>query len=172
MAYDPADGYLVLFGGCVAGDYWHSTCQPTNATWTFANGTWSPLVVTIAPPARFGASLVWDAADGYLVLFGGNGSASTGFLNDTWTFLHGTWSPVATSVAPGPRAFASSVYDAEIGAVVVYGGERDRTLVAPPDSYVGEDWTDSWAYQAGTWTNLGIRGPTARDGAAISYDPG
>ncbi|MCI4368153.1 MAG: hypothetical protein L3K09_01125, partial [Thermoplasmata archaeon] len=35
MAWDPVDGYLVLFGGCTSGDFWLSDCQPTNATWTF-----------------------------------------------------------------------------------------------------------------------------------------
>ncbi|MCI4369214.1 MAG: hypothetical protein L3K09_06605, partial [Thermoplasmata archaeon] len=113
----------------------------------------------------------WDAADGYLVLFGGNGSASAGFLNDTWTFLHGAWTPLSPSVSPERRAAASMTYDAADGYVLLYGGEGNRTLLnLATQTYSGWDYADSWAFSNGSWRNLNVSSPPARDSASITYD--
>src|SRR4029077_8038026 len=66
MVYDAADGYVLLFGGQdvtngnVLGD-----------TWKFSNGQLTQLSPTTSPLARSDASIAYDAADGYVVLFGG-----------------------------------------------------------------------------------------------------
>ena len=172
MAYDPTDGYLVLFGGCTSGNYWYSVCTPTNQTWVYQNGTWSQLAPAVSPPARFYSSLVWDPEEQSLVLFGGNGSAS--FLNDTWTFVGGTWTNVTGSRSPPARAGASMAYDARDGYVLLTDGERNRTLTnLATESYSGSDFNDSWAFSGGTWTQLHpLDNPTARDSASVAYDAG
>jgi len=172
MAYDPVDGYLVLFGGCASGDFWFSTCTPTNATWVYQNGSWSVLTPSVSPPARFYASLAWDSEDHSLVLFGGNGTAATGFLNDTWTFVHGQWTQQHPSVSPPARAAAGLVYDARDGYVLLVDGEQFRTLTyAPTNTYIGADFNDSWAYSGGNWTQLHpADNPSARDSVGITYD--
>jgi hypothetical protein len=172
MAYDPADGYLVLFGGCASGDFWFSTCTPTNATWIFQNNTWTQLNITISPPARFYSSLVWDPEDGSLVLFGGNGTSTVGFLNDTWTFVHGNWTQLHPTVSPPARAAAGMVYDAHDGYVLLVDGEQFRTLTVPAtNTYVGADFNDSWTLSSGTWTQLTpTDNPSARDSVGITYD--
>ena len=124
MAYDPVDGYLVLFGGCDSGNFWFSTCTPTNQTWVYQNGSWSQLSPTVSPPARYDASLAWDGEAQSLVLFGGNGSVTTGFLNDTWTFVHGQWTQQHPTVSPPARAAAAMVYDARDGYVLLVDGEQ------------------------------------------------
>ncbi|MFI5414975.1 MAG: hypothetical protein ACHQ16_04835, partial [Candidatus Lutacidiplasmatales archaeon] len=173
MAYDPTDGYLVLFGGCASGDFWFSTCTPTNATWVYQNNTWTQLSPTVSPPARFYSSLVWQGgSEGSLLLFGGNGTASTGFLNDTWTFLHGQWTQLYPGVSPPARAAAGMVYDAHDGYVLLVDGEQFRTLTVPAtNTYVGADFNDSWAFTGSTWTQLNTtNNPSPRDSVAITYD--
>jgi len=82
--YDPVTGAVVVFGGLTfeSGNF----NIPLADTWTYVNGTWvnetasSPTV----PSPRAGDRLVWDTADGYGILFGGqsNGVRDT----DTWSF--------------------------------------------------------------------------------------
>jgi hypothetical protein len=172
MAYDAADGYLVLFGGCASGDFWFSTCTPSNATWVYQNNSWSQLTTSPTPPARFYASLAWDGSEGDLVLFGGNGSATTGFLNDTWTFVHGHWSQLSPSTSPPARAAAGLVYDGYDHYLLLVDGEQFRTLTVPStNTYVGADFNDSWKFAGGTWTKLTTAdNPSARDSVGITYD--
>src|SRR5271157_4386426 len=67
--YDAGDGYALVFGGRTANQAW-------NDTWSFSNGSWtdrSPFLATSSnnPSARYGASMAYDAATGFVVLFGG-----------------------------------------------------------------------------------------------------
>lgn len=77
MVWDPLDNYAVLFGG--EGSF---TSYPLNGTWTFDQGGWSQLSPAVSPPARWRASMAWDPADGYAVLFGGCDTAGN-TINDT-----------------------------------------------------------------------------------------
>ncbi|HTT26025.1 MAG TPA: hypothetical protein VMH90_03560, partial [Thermoplasmata archaeon] len=114
MAYDPRDGYVVLFGGLSG----QGMTLTLGDTWTFSRGNWTDLTGTLpeAPPPRGMGGLAWDASDGFLLLFGGATYISTppwtsglpweGFRNDTWTFVGGAWSNISSTLplAPGPRA--------------------------------------------------------------------
>jgi hypothetical protein len=172
FAFDPIDNYTVLFGGCTAGNYWYSTCTPSNATWTYRNGTWAQLHPPTSPPARYYTGLTWDVADGVLVLFGGNGS--NGFLNDTWTFVHGNWTQVLPTQSPPVTAAAAMAYDPVSHQVVLYGGESFRTLTnLATESYIGADRSDTWAYSGGAWTNItgaNSTNPGPRDSSSLAYD--
>ena len=108
MAYDAVDGYAVLFGGF--------ECTPTvdcggylNDTWAYSNGVWTNLTTTasIAPPFRPGSEMVWDGADGYVLL------VTT--TNTTWSFVGGVWSEIVTSNGPGNRYLPGLAYDAADG---------------------------------------------------------
>ncbi|MCI4317979.1 MAG: kelch motif-containing protein, partial [Thermoplasmata archaeon] len=57
MAYDPVDGYVVMFGG-YTGSY-------LDDTWIFQNGTWKEIYPKTSPDYRDHSTLAWDAADGY-----------------------------------------------------------------------------------------------------------
>jgi hypothetical protein len=153
MAYDEADGYVVLFGGFTA------TNGVRGDTWTFSGGVWRLLHLTIAPTARGGASMAYDQSDGYLLLFGGldKGLAA---LHDTWMFQAGSWSPMPTAVGPVGRSFASLAYDAADGYAVLYGGDNGN----------GTTLNDSWTFTGGSWTAFVGPTPPARVGAAMSYD--
>ncbi len=159
MAYDPVDGYVVLFSG--SGD---------DATWTFAHGNWTELFPAVSPRGRTGSALVYDARDGYLVLFGGIGKTVPGvtylsadYLNDTWTFLHGVWTNITTAVAPSPRYDEALTYDAQDGYVLLFGGDYQRSFL-----------NDTWTFAGGRWTNVTASvgtAPSCRFDTSITDDP-
>ena len=137
MAYDPADGNVVLFGGYNGHTF-------LNDTWTYAGGIWTNITQTAGtpPPARAGFGLMtYDAANQMLVLFGGQ--ESTGFLNDTWTFSSGKWHQVDPSTPPPARNDAPLVYDPVLGSVLLIAGHGNTQALG-----------DMWAFSHGNWTEL------------------
>lgn len=161
IAYDAADGYVVLFGGC-ADPACHTLLDDT---WTFAHDRWTDISAnqTVSPPARDRGGMVDDTADGYVLLFGGEQPNRSALLNDTWTFHAGHWNPaVATPVAPSPRSGAAMVYDAALNETVLFGG---NTATGVRD--------DTWTYRAGNWTDVSASvtaAPGARWAASATYD--
>ncbi len=156
LAYDAADSEAVLFGG------YDNSCSDDgfcNATWTFANGSWTELAPARAPTPRENAGLTYDASDGYVVLFGGYGPAcATSGCTDTWEFVGGTWSEITPPTSPpGSSGIVGFTYDPLEGYSVLYD--------APGIT---------WAFQGGNWTNLSASTGAAPPGAPASnlaYDP-
>ena len=113
---------------------------------------------------RSGATFVDDVHDGYLLLFGGEGSA--GAMGDACRFSGGAWSPLVAvgDVTPPPRSGAAGVYDSVDGLVLLFGGlDASGTVLG-----------DTWNYAGGTWTQLGGSGfvaPSPRSNAAVAFDP-
>lgn len=102
LQYDPAKGYVLLFGGQhfwanpTSGD---KTANATiNETWTFRGGKWTNISATRSPEPRFGAAMAYDVSNKALVLFGGlSGTEEDApLLGDTWWF-NGTWSDRTSS---------------------------------------------------------------------------
>ncbi|MCI4344616.1 MAG: kelch motif-containing protein [Thermoplasmata archaeon] len=145
-AYDAADGYEVMFGGSTCATPSSSTCPDHGDTWAYTvQGAWINLTPNPSPPARERAGMVYDAADGYILLFGGDAAGQA--LNDTWKFLAGTWTQLAPSKAPSIRTAGTMVFDAADGYVLLFGG--DAALTFP---YAG-DYRDTWSFVGGVWTN-------------------
>jgi hypothetical protein len=167
MAYDEADGYVVLFSGqgCYGG------VHPCRDTWKFSGGIWTNISAaftnsTNTPPGRSGTAMAYDSTDGYVVMFGGAGDSSV--LQDTWKFLGGNWTnltPRALDVSnsPSPRFYAAMADDPVDGYLVLFGGSGCS----------GSGCGDSWSFSAGQWTlssgSASMPGP--RYGAAMAYDP-
>lgn len=156
MAYDAADGYVVLFGGLRSGG-------PVGDTWSFAQGRWTNLTplhpnASNTPSPRGGARLAYDASDHYLVLFGG--STSAGFVNDTWRFVAGAWTRLNLSTAPSPREGVAMATDSSDGGIVLFGGDA------------GAAWFgDTWEFRNGTWMPVNVsEGPAARSDAGLTND--
>ncbi len=169
MAYDYADHYVVMFGG---GPY--LTLDSTlyfHDTWTFQNGTWTELNLTTSPSARGLGGMAWDAADGYLLMYGGM-TSPTDVHSDTWSFVGGQWHNLTASVTghPPPLLAPGLTYDPQIGGVLVFGGASPV-----PGLQFGEDQEQTWSYAHGTWTNLtpSIHGtiPAGRILSSMAYDP-
>src|SRR2546422_1202738 len=120
------------------------------------------------PSARAGASISYDAADGYIVLFGGQ--SPTAFLGDTWKFSGGTWTSISASNNPGKRTFGSMAYDAAPGDgyVVLFGGGNNTISTGFKDFE-----RDTWKFSAGSWTNITTAtSPGGQFGQPIVFDAG
>jgi hypothetical protein len=160
MTYDTADHYALLFGGEVG-----YIGTGNNETWAFYHHSWHNLTRAVgpAPSPRFAPDVVYDPADGYVVLFGGTPQwgASTCF-NDTWIFSAGKWHQLTSAVAPSPRRGADMVYDPALRSVVLVGGSTANFTPLH----------DTWLFSAGKWTPLQTKPhPRAQWWGAMAYDP-
>ncbi len=128
LAYDPAGGYVLLFGG-------YTGSATLGDTWTFKGGQWTNITSTLSqsPPARSAANMFWDAGLNEMLLYGGGGVASNN-LGDTWAFDGSSWTEVAASGGPAPRNGAMAAAPLSGGGPILFGGE-----------------TNGSAYQADTW---------------------
>jgi PKD domain-containing protein len=158
LAYDPVDGYLVLFGGCTV-----PVCPVPPQTWTYVNGTWHNITALgPQPPGREYSQMIFDGADGYVLLYGGVG---THVLSDTWSFLGGRWTNLTATVGPPPppRWGGGFAYDATDGYSLLFGGMSGS----------GPLLNDSWSFVGGRWTNIsGTVGaaPPARLESSMAWD--
>ncbi|MCI4345603.1 MAG: hypothetical protein L3K07_02450, partial [Thermoplasmata archaeon] len=172
MAYDEADGYVLLFGGGFLHGF---TTQTFGDTWSYAHGHWVQLKPSVSPLARLGGAMTYDQADGYILMFGGQTTVkgSSQLLNDTWTFVGGKWTQATTIIAPNARDLPGLAYDAADGYVLMFGG-----LGYGGNATEEVTLNDSWAFSAGSWTLLSYAGcthcgpaPSGREGPAMVYDP-
>src|SRR5258708_7402041 len=83
--------------GRTAGPNTNASATPTLSSESSAGGCAS----TAQPIGRLGAALVYDAARGQLVMFGGDESTS-GSSNSTWLRTGNCWTEIQVSVKP-PR---------------------------------------------------------------------
>jgi len=159
MAYDASSGNVVLFGGL----YGNSTRYADTWIWDGTNwtqvtpGTVAPAAI---PPARASGSMVYDAALGKIVMFGGV-NASGMDIGDTWEWDGASWTPVNTAHSPSPRAQYGLAYDAINQVVVLFGGSSN-----------GVNQNDTWVFNGTDWTlKSPATNPPARESAAMAYDP-
>ncbi|MCI4363124.1 MAG: PKD domain-containing protein [Thermoplasmata archaeon] len=102
--------------------------------------------------------MVYDASDGYVVMFGGGNR--TAEFTDTWKFSAGVWTPLMPPSSPSVRSWPAMVYDAKDGYVLLFGGV-----------YGGNDFSDTWKFSQGVWTELfPPLSPPPRWDAALAYD--
>jgi N-acetylneuraminic acid mutarotase len=164
MAYDIARGKVVLFGGAAIGGLDAETWEYGGATQSW---TQVPVASAGAPSPRDDHAMVYDAARGKVVLFGGRVGNPSRLNGETWEYdgATQTWNevPVASPDAPSPRAGAMA-YDAARGKIVLFGGS-DATGVN------GETWEYDGATES--WTQVAVASPDApspRKGHAMTYD--
>ncbi len=171
LAYDFTDGYVLLFGGTT--DFTGSGQSPViGDTWSYAQGIWTNLTPSLptAPSARYDASMVFDQADGYVLLFGGDSAdLGTNLLGDTWKFQSGAWTNLTSTltVSPSPRFGAQITFDAADNYVLLFGGAYNVC------SFICELYTaqDTWTFSGGKWTELNPSvSPEGLDSGALAYD--
>lgn len=105
--------------------------------------------------------MVYDAADGYVLLFGGQNYTGTRDA-DTWTYHEGVWTQLRPSISPTGRDTASMTYDAVDGYVLLFGGFSGS---------IG-DLGDTWTFRGGSWSQVvSAESPSPRYGAGIAFDP-
>jgi hypothetical protein len=162
MAYDSLDKVIVLYGGFCSGG---PICGDT---WLYYGGNspyWSHMTGTgWTVGDLYGASAVWDAVDGYVLMAGGM-SPGTGSGNvvsaASYTFtLSGKWS--GTGLMAFPVYDGMMVYDPNAPGVIQFGG------IGP----TGVAQSSTYYFRAGTWqTLLPSTSPTAMWSASAIYDP-
>ncbi|MFH2009213.1 MAG: kelch repeat-containing protein [bacterium] len=151
MAYDAAQGAVVLFGGSYGGAFYDQTWEYDGATWTLASSA-------VRPTARQLHGLVYDSARARLVLYGGNyGQAD---LADTWERSGTTWSQNTTLSLPSSRSRHAAAYDRSRGKLVLFGG-HDGT----------QSLGDTWEFDQRWVQKVLATAPSPRDGHAMAYDP-
>ncbi|MCI4335074.1 MAG: hypothetical protein L3K04_05565 [Thermoplasmata archaeon] len=158
MGYDPKDNETVMFGGYdAAGNYFADT-------WVYAHTNWTNLTskLTTHPSARWRANMVYDAHDGYMVLFGGTDSSGNP-LSDTWKFSGGKWSQLTVTGSPQGRYRFTMADDVADKKVVVFGGCTTTATNCATGS--------TWLYDNGSWTNSSPSGPSPRVYPQMAYDP-
>lgn len=139
--------------------------SPSATTWEWVNPA-----TAIAPSPRAGAAMVYDAADGYTLLFGGCPSWGGDYwvhnctaIGDTWKLAGGVWTNITSSLtgpSPPARADAGIAYDSLDRVVVMFGG-FDRFTV----------YGDTWTYAAGRWTPMHPESsPAARIAPGMAED--
>ncbi|MGI0131038.1 MAG: hypothetical protein ACREEC_12965, partial [Thermoplasmata archaeon] len=165
MAYDPAAGYVLLFGGEYFGFSY-------NWTWGYQAGSWFqvcsyPCAFGIYPPAaRYGSGMAYDQGSGAMILFGGYGGRSgTSYLSDTWVFFAtgthvGYWTNYTTflgSTHPGSRALPGMAWDQADNEIVLFGGGNATSVFQ-------DTWTMSYLYSG--WTEVGVCGGPGQSSCA------
>lgn len=151
MAFDAANGEMVLFGGFDG--------NAKGDTWTWNGSNWVLESPATSPPARWGSTLTFDPSTGNTVLFGGAGV--NGYLNDTWVWDGSNWSQRNPATSPVAYFYGSAAFDPTLGAVVLY------TRSGNPNVY------ESWAWDGSNWKKLNPpNGPNAKYGSAMAFDAG
>ncbi len=147
LAYDPASGNIVLFGGVDVGG------RDTNYTWAYHAKTWTNLTSTAGTPpsGRVLVGLSTDSTDHQLVLFGGR-TQTGAWQRDTWTF-NTTWKNV-TSLQPFamPYIFTPILTDDPAG----HGAFLTGPMIWGSASYE----PGTFVFSAGAWQNLTSSLPT------------
>jgi len=164
LAFDEAHGTAVLLGGTLRRRVGSSTMSfDEGATWLWDGTNWSTPMLSVAPPARHGASMAYDAAHGRVVLFGGCANAQcTTRLNDTWTWDGATWTQLAPVSSPSARAQAGLAYDATHGTLVLFGGEDAN----------GSVLGDTWIWNGMNWLPQSPSlSPAPRQSAGLAFHP-
>ena len=160
MAYDPATGKVILFGGydgaSVFGDTW--AYDPVTNTWTGLEPVGS------LPPARQAGTMIYDETAGKMMLFGG-WDLSRG-LNDTWEYdpVTNTWAEIVPAGGSPPARWGHAMaYDLGTKSTVVSGGYNGTVCL--DDTWLYDRVTNTWA----GGTDPGS--PPARRSHAMAYDP-
>jgi hypothetical protein len=151
MAYDPTDGYVLMFGGAGA------SVGGLSDTWSFGHGAWTNRTSSIAPPPDSGGGVMaYDPAIDAMLYYGGD-------CNATWTYSSGTWDQVNTSgeICPVTQNPAMA-FDTSDGYIVLFGGSSAGTPIG------------TWKFSDNTWTNISSAetvSPSSRTLAVMNYDP-
>jgi hypothetical protein len=146
MVYDSVDGCVILYEPVTGGGIYRGVAG--GYTWSYCHGGWRNIPSSVRPSLGDFPAMAYDAQDHYVILFGGsiwNSSARVSAVsNVTWKFANGTWSMIATPLAPPVRSGASIAYDPAIGAVILFGGQGNQN----------KDWTDTWEFSHGAWLKV------------------
>lgn len=133
MAYDANRDRVVLFGGEDP-----FTVGLFNDTWEWDGVTWTQRTLDNKPSQRYGHAMVFDAAQGRVVLFGGAGGGTAG--EETWELDKAGWVRRFPIHFPQWRYGHRMFYDSARGRTVLFGGFTSAGVSAQTWEWNGADW--------------------------------
>lgn len=155
VAYDAGYDTLLLHGGSQGPD----ATDYSDKTWTWDGETWATVEGT-TPGARDHVSMVYDAAQDEVVLFGGQFFPDGVIYDDTWIWYGEGWVQTDAANSMGKRYHYAMTYDAAREQALVFGGTTGNV-----------ELNDLWAWDGSEWTQIdGGTGPSRRSGARMAYD--
>jgi hypothetical protein len=117
------------------------------------------------PPARTGAAMAYDPANGSVVLFGGESRFHT--LDDTWIWDGSGWTQAHPATSPPPLENVQMAYDPVSHDVLLVGGQQ----LATPDSGSVACSGGSGSSSSGSTGSTGISVPPNEPIPAIAPAP-
>lgn len=158
LAYDPVRQRVILFGG------FPDSGTRLGDTWEWDGTNWSARTPAMAPSARSGHRMAWDPLRSVVVLFGGriDGTTSTSYQSDTWTWNGTTWA-LAASTGPTAREGVALAWDPGLltGRLVLHGGVGN-----------GGNRNDTLSWDGSAWTLLApTTSPSGRVFHDMAYSP-
>ncbi len=161
MAYDSARHVTVMFGGAVDTSGGEVRINET-WEWNGAAGTWQFRCACGPSPRSYGV-MVYDAARGRCVQFGGNPADEAQPLGGTWEWDGSSWSQ-RSGAEPSARVAHGMCYDSARGVTVLFGGATGVS----GGVYTGS--RETWELGAGGWVLRADWGPSVRGAHAMAYD--
>ncbi len=125
LAFDRSRQRVLLFG---------TPNQGGTETWEWDGQNWLQMTPAVTPPDRSGHRMVYHAARGRVVLFGGRRSGRP--LGDTWEWDGANWSMISPEQSPPARAWFGFAYDDRREQAVLFGGEHQPGLGLRGDTWV------------------------------------
>lgn len=155
MAYDPAAGEVVLFGGRCN----NQTTGVCGDTWTWDGSDWTDQNPADSPSARWASQMAYDPASQAVILFGGTGSLGS---RETWEWNGQDWAELSPAESPPGRDAGAMAFDSN-GSALLFGG------------YVQDPGVDSGSFSFGVKPAvvrvLGKAGGTVATKAASTLHP-
>jgi N-acetylneuraminic acid mutarotase len=116
---------MIIWGG-----FNGTAAANTGGRYNLSANAWIPTPTAFAPNGRYNHSAVWTGSE--MIVWGGQSSSSTSsavtFLNDGGSFnlAANTWTSLAASGAPAPRAAFSAAWAGT--EMVIWGGGNDTIV--------------------------------------------
>ncbi len=122
---------------------------------------WREVSTASRPSPRYRFGLVFDAARGVVMLFGGHDDSATGAsLNDTWIYDGVDWTELHPASHPGPRGDFAMAYDPVRERVVLAGGSNR-----------GGRLRDTWEWDGVDWSLVAASSSGIDNGGRACFDP-
>lgn len=156
MVYDVARSQCVMFGGSTGAAF-------PPETWTYNGVNWS-VATSSGPGTRYHHAMAYDPVRQRTVCFGGILGPSQQLTNDLWEWNGTSWSQIIPPSSPGspsPRYGHRLAYDAERGAIVLFGG----------NNLANEFAADTWAWNGAAWARLTDNLPEGRNMFGFAPEP-